>query len=113
MAVRRVRTPLSLLNYGMVFTDVGMAREIFSLRFLREVVNDNIPTVTGISEWFAPRAGSRAHCLSGKGGEFKDTGHVAVVTQLLENKIRIAEQNVLHTPLPPGQQWTRELGDGG
>lgn len=44
-----------------------------------------------------------------KGGEFKDTGHVAVVTQLLENKIRIAEQNVLHTPLPPGQQWTREL----
>lgn len=34
---------------------------------------------------------------------------MAVVTQLLENKIRIAEQNVLHTPLPPGQQWTREL----
>lgn len=30
------------LNYGVVFTDVGMAREIFSLRFLREVVNDNI-----------------------------------------------------------------------
>ena len=31
---------------------------------------------------------------------FDLTGHVAVVTQLLENKIRIAEQNVLHTPLP-------------
>ncbi|MDG2887063.1 bifunctional glutathionylspermidine amidase/glutathionylspermidine synthase, partial [Vibrio parahaemolyticus] len=30
------------LNYGVVFTDVGMAWEIFSLRFLREVVNDNI-----------------------------------------------------------------------
>lgn len=28
------------LNYGVVFTDVGMAWEIFSLRFLREVVND-------------------------------------------------------------------------
>ena len=28
---------------------------------------------------------------------------------MLENKIRIAEQNVLHTLLPPGQQWTREL----
>lgn len=30
------------LTYGFVFTDVGMAYEIFSLRFLREVVNDNI-----------------------------------------------------------------------
>ena len=30
------------LNYGMVFTDVGMAWEIFSLRFLRAVVNDTI-----------------------------------------------------------------------
>ena len=28
------------LNHGMVFTDVGMAYEIFSLRFLRQVVND-------------------------------------------------------------------------
>ena len=26
--------------HGMVFTDVGMAYEIFSLRFLRQVVND-------------------------------------------------------------------------
>ena len=53
------------LNYGIVFTDVGMAHEIFSLRFLRQVINDN--------------------------------------------KIRIAEQNVIHTRLPIGQQWTREL----
>ncbi|CAK9886616.1 MAG: Bifunctional glutathionylspermidine synthetase/amidase [Candidatus Erwinia impunctatus] len=30
------------LNYGTVFTDVGMAYEIFSLRYLRQVVNDAI-----------------------------------------------------------------------
>lgn len=30
------------LTYGFVFTDVGMAYEIFSLRFLRQVVNDNL-----------------------------------------------------------------------
>lgn len=30
------------LNYGVVFTDVGMAYEIFSLRFLRHVVDDSI-----------------------------------------------------------------------
>ncbi|MGX8873470.1 bifunctional glutathionylspermidine amidase/glutathionylspermidine synthase, partial [Escherichia coli] len=28
---------------------------------------------------------------------------------VLEDKIRIAEQNVIHTRLPRGQQWTREL----
>lgn len=28
------------LNHGVVFADVGMAYEIFSLRFLRQVVND-------------------------------------------------------------------------
>ncbi|MCD5882375.1 CHAP domain-containing protein, partial [Klebsiella pneumoniae] len=44
-----------------------------------------------------------------KGGEFKHTGHVAVITQLVDNKVRIAEQNVIHSPLPQGQQWTREL----
>ncbi len=30
------------INYGLVFTDVGMAYEIFSLRFLRQVINDKI-----------------------------------------------------------------------
>lgn len=30
------------LNYGVVFSDVGMAYEIFSLRFLRHVVDDDI-----------------------------------------------------------------------
>lgn len=30
------------LNYGTVFSDVGMAYEVFSLRFLRHVVDDDI-----------------------------------------------------------------------
>lgn len=32
-----------------------------------------------------------------------------MITQLLDDKVRIAEQNVIHSPLPLGQQWTREL----
>ena len=97
------------LTYGFVFTDVGMAYEIFSLRFLREVVNDNILPLQAFAN------GSRRPPLAGslliwqKGGEFKHTGHVAVITQLVGNKVRIAEQNVIHSPLPQGQQWTREL----
>ena len=97
------------LNYGVVFTDVGMAWEIFSLRFLREVVNDNILPLQAFPNGSprAPVAG--ALLIWDKGGEFKDTGHVAIITQLHGNKVRIAEQNVIHTPLPQGQQWTREL----
>ena len=44
------------LNYGVVFTDVGMAWEIFSLRFLREVVNDNILPLQAFPNG-SPRAG--------------------------------------------------------
>lgn len=52
------------LNYGVVFTDVGMAWEIFSLRFLREVVNDNILPLQAFPNG-SPRARSRARFLSG------------------------------------------------
>ena len=49
------------LNYGFVFTDVGMAWEIFSLRFLRQVVNDNILPLQAFANGSkrAPRAGAR------------------------------------------------------
>ncbi|QTF09730.1 bifunctional glutathionylspermidine amidase/synthase [Brenneria izadpanahii] len=97
------------LNYGCVFTDIGMAYEIFSLRFLRQVVNDNILPLQAFANGSLrpPVAGSLL--IWQKGGEFYETGHVAVITQLVGNKVRIAEQNVTHTLLPPGQQWTREL----
>lgn len=97
------------LNYGMVFTDVEMAYEIFSLRFLRQVVNDDLLPLQAIAN-----GSTRAPSVGGlliwqKGGEFQRTGHVAVITQLLKDKVRIAEQNVLQHLLPAGQQWTREL----
>ncbi len=54
------------LNYGVVFTDVGMAWEIFSLRFLREVVNDNILPLRGYLPYTARRVRrSRVRFLSG------------------------------------------------
>ncbi|WP_149806555.1 CHAP domain-containing protein, partial [Salmonella enterica] len=79
------------LNYGVVLTDVGMAWEIFSLRFLREVVNDTILPLQAFPNGSprAPEAG--ALLIWQKGGEFNETGHVAIITQLLDNKIRIAE----------------------
>ena len=97
------------LNYGVVFTDVGMAYEIFSLRFLREVVNDNLLPLQAFANGSSRAPVAGALLIWQKGGEFKDTGHVAVIAQLLNDRVRIAEQNVVDSPLPPGQQWTREL----
>lgn len=97
------------INHGIVFTDVSMAYEIFSLRYLRQVVNDNILPLQAFANGCerAPVAGSLL--VWQQGGEFDHTGHVAVITQVLADKVRIAEQNVIHHPLPVGQQWTREL----
>lgn len=89
------------LNYGVVFERDGV--EIFSLRFLREVVNDNILPLQAFPNGSprAPVAG--ALLIWDKGGEFKDTGHVAIITQLHGNKVRIAEQNVIHSPVAARQ----------
>jgi glutathionylspermidine amidase/synthetase len=105
------------LNYGVVFTDVGNAYEIFTLRFLRRVVNDAILPLQAFANGSlrAPCAG--ALLIWQDSGEFKGTGHVAVITEVLADKVRIVEQNVIHDYLPVGQQWTRELAltvtDGG
>ncbi|MTB65820.1 bifunctional glutathionylspermidine amidase/synthase [Providencia sp. wls1943] len=97
------------LNYGVVFTDVGMAYEIFALRFLRHVVDDGILPLRAYQNGsqMKPTAGSLL--IWAEGGEFEHTGHVAIITQVIDNKVRIVEQNVLHHKLPAGQQWTREL----
>lgn len=97
------------LNYGVVFTDVSMAYEIFALRFLRHVVDDGILPLRAYQNGsqMKPTAGSLL--IWAEGGEFEHTGHVAIITQVFDNKVRIVEQNVLHHKLPAGQQWTREL----
>ncbi len=97
------------LHYGAVFTDVGMAYEIFSLRFLRKTIDDDILPLQAFANGSKQPPAVGALLIWQEGGEFKVTGHVAVITEVLEDKIRIAEQNVIHTRLPAGQQWTREL----
>lgn len=97
------------LNYGVVFTDVGMAYEIFSLRILRRVINEALLPLQAFANGSKklPTAGSLL--IWQEGGIFKRTGHVAIITEVLDNKVRIVEQNVTHIRLPAGQQWTREL----
>ncbi|WP_210396240.1 bifunctional glutathionylspermidine amidase/synthase [Motiliproteus sediminis] len=97
------------LNRGWLFDDVAMAYDIFELRSGR-AVRDNAPVAL---QSFAnggqrpPEPGSLL--IWAEGGEFEDTGHVAIVTAVFEDRVRIAEQNLDHRLWPPGQDWGREL----
>ncbi len=97
------------VNNGYIFDDVAMAFDIFELRSVRDVKeNTRLP-------FQAFTNGSRTHPEVGslliweEGGEFEDTGHVAVITEVTANYVRIAEQNVGHKAWADGQDYAREL----
>ncbi|HEX7035229.1 MAG TPA: bifunctional glutathionylspermidine amidase/synthase [Pseudomonadales bacterium] len=97
------------VNRGYVFDDVAMAYEIFRLSSVRRVdTGETLPL-------HAFRNGSRRHPEPGcllvwdAGGSFEHTGHVAVVVEVLPDRVRIADQNFDHRPWPAGQSFAREI----
>ena len=97
------------LNCGYVFDDVPMAYDIFGLRHVVHVADGRrLPLQSfGNGSQRPPEPGCML--VWEEGGEFEVTGHVAIVTAVLPDRIQVAEQNVEHSRLPPGQQWSREL----
>ncbi|NMR25766.1 bifunctional glutathionylspermidine amidase/synthase [Pseudoalteromonas sp. NEC-BIFX-2020_015] len=97
------------LNHGYIFDDIAMAYDIFELRSVRDI---NSQTRLPLHAF---RNGAKHHPTVGslliweEGGEFEQTGHVAVIVEVHTDKIRLAEQNVGHQVWPQGQQWCREL----
>ncbi|CCQ12600.1 Glutathionylspermidine synthase [Pseudoalteromonas luteoviolacea B = ATCC 29581] len=97
------------VNYGYIFDDVAMAYDIFDLRSVRDVhANTRLPLQAFTN-------GALIHPTPGclliwqEGGEFEDTGHVAIVTEVTPKFVRIAEQNVGHAPWPQDCDYAREL----
>ena len=105
------------VNRGYVFDDIAMAYDIFRLKSVtRTADNSKLPLksfANGARRW--PEPG----CLLiwNEGGEFHVTGHVAVVTEVFEDRIRVVEQNVEDKIWPADETWSRELavtvGDDG
>lgn len=98
-----------LLNYGYVFDDIAMAYDIFRLHSVKCVkTHRRLPL-------FAFANGSLRHPEPGamliwqEGGEFETTGHVAIITEVFADKVRIAEQNVEFTRWGEGRNFSREL----
>ncbi len=97
------------VNCSYIFDDVSMAYEIFELRSVRDINSEQrLPLASfrnGSKRWPEPGA----LLIWEEGGEFEHTGHVAVVTEVFADKLRVAEQNVDHQIWPQGQDYAREL----
>ncbi len=98
-----------LINKGYIFDDIAMAYDIFRLT---EVTHPTTKTSLPLHSF---ENGSQRHPTPGcmliwsEGGDFSITGHVAIVTEVTDHYIRVAEQNVSHALWEDGQDYAREL----
>ncbi|MGR8921138.1 MAG: glutathionylspermidine synthase family protein [Gammaproteobacteria bacterium] len=96
-------------NRGCVFGNVAMAYDIFSLRSLRAVADDALLPLCAFRNGSSRLPEPGCLLIWDEGGEFEDTGHVAIVTEVLPQAVRFVEQNYEHVPWPERQAYSREL----
>ena len=96
-------------NYGVVFDSIPMAYDIFHLKYVRRVADNELFVMTshpnGSKE--PPRKGSML--IWEPLGFFKRTGHVAIIVNVTNEFLDIVEQNVEDTVWPPGIKYSRRL----
>jgi glutathionylspermidine amidase/synthetase len=98
-----------LLNYGIVFDSIPMAYDIFRLEGARRVKDNETFKMIG------HRNGSKVWPVKGSlliwnpVGEFRRTGHVAVVVNVQDTFVDIVEQNVEDSIWPAGVNYSRRL----
>ncbi|WP_417319068.1 bifunctional glutathionylspermidine amidase/synthase [Emcibacter sp.] len=97
------------LNRGYVFDDIAMAYDIFNLRHVTMVKDGRKLPLYSFRNGAKRPPEPGALMIWNEGGEFEITGHVAVVTEVADNHVRIIEQNVDHTRWTEGASWSREL----
>lgn len=94
---------------GLIFDEVGMAYEIFSLTELR--TPDGSQHLPLQSFRNGSRRAPEVGCMLiwDEGGDFEHTGHVAIVTHVHEDRLCIIEQNNHDAVWPDGQDYSREI----
>ena len=97
------------LNFGYVFDDVPMAYDIFNLRSVTRLADEQLLPLQSFLNGSKQPPVPGCMLIWKDAGEFEVTGHVAIVTEVLEDRLRFAEQNVGHRFLPEGRNWSREL----
>ena len=94
---------------GVTFGDVGMAYEIFELPYATRISDRSRIPWNNIRNGTSPRPVPGSVLIWEEGGEFRHTGHVAIVTEVSDNWVRVAEQNVEDVFWPDGRDYAREL----
>ncbi|GAA0852055.1 bifunctional glutathionylspermidine amidase/synthase [Aliiglaciecola litoralis] len=97
------------VNRGLIFNDVSMAYEIFKLSRIRDVVNNIELPLYAFENGSQKRPEPGSLLIWDQGGDFEETGHVAIITEVFDDKIRIVEQNMDFVAWPLGQQYSREI----
>ncbi|KDO30544.1 hypothetical protein SPRG_04445 [Saprolegnia parasitica CBS 223.65] len=99
-----------LVNFGVVFDNIAMAYDIFRLKNVRRVEDDQLvpmhPNVNGEATEL-PVKGSLL--IWNPVGEFERTGHIAVIVHAENDYVDIVEQNVDDEVWPAGQTYSRRL----
>jgi glutathionylspermidine amidase/synthetase len=106
------------LNKACIFDNVPMAYDIFYLRSMRSTRDHSMLPLYSFRNGAKRPPEPGCMLIWEAAGEFEDTGHVAIVTDVFADRVRIAEQNVGHAAWPEGRDYSRELkahvdGDGG
>jgi glutathionylspermidine amidase/synthetase len=85
-----------------------MAYEIFPLTHATRVSDNSAVPWTNVPNGSATPPAPGCILIWNEGGEFKWTGHVAVVTAVSPSFVRVAEQNV-HDASWEGRDYSRQL----
>ncbi|WP_371194027.1 bifunctional glutathionylspermidine amidase/synthase [Glaciecola sp. SC05] len=97
------------VNRGYIFNDVSMAYEIFNLRSVREIKSNRLLPLNAFRNGSTQHPEPGAMLIWDEGGEFEHTGHVAIISEILPNAIRIVEQNMDFVPWQNGRNYSREI----
>lgn len=97
-----------LVNRGYVFDDIAMAYDIFRLSSVKIVATDERLPLHSFANGSKRHPEVGAMLIWSEGGEFQRTGHVAIITEVFADKLRVAEQNVDFFSWE-GRNYSREL----
>lgn len=97
------------INYGYVFDDIAMAHDIFRLTSARHIEENLMLPLHSFRNGSKRRPVPGSLLVYEEGGEFEMTGHVAIITEVTDEYVRIAEQNVGDHMWPPGQNYSRQI----
>jgi len=97
------------INKGFIFNDIPMAYDIFHLKSVRLISSQEVLPLNSFENGSKRHPEAGALLIWDEGGEFEETGHVAIISEVFPDCIHIVEQNEDHNVWPVGQNYSRKL----